>query len=391
MDNNDFGQNYTYDRGTYYSTPGWNDFTLDDERQAKRRFSRFFLGIFLYILISNAAAIVIATVLSLLLGEKYDALINSSWFELTFNAVVMYAIALPIFYLIVKGMKKTVRVHRSMSFGEIFKLLLVSEAFMYVGNLVGQYINLIVGSMFGLIPSNSTIDMVTESNIFVVFIVAVVLGPIAEELIFRKLLMDRLGMYGDRVAIFVSAIAFALFHGNFYQLFYAFLLGLVLSYAYSKTGNIWYPIVIHMAINFIGSIIPMLLADGLVKLDELSQLMTVNEQMSEEMMAKFLDPSVLLASLYLPLNLAMVIAGTVIFFKQRKRVFVSDRCEICIPKERRKTVIFGNAGVILFLVLCGLTIIANFVLPVIEAFLAAASNQTPNITPPPTTTPPTSI
>ena len=55
----------------------------------------------------------------------------------------------------------------------------------------------------------------------------------------------------------------------------------------------------------------------------------------------------------------MVVAGVVLFFKNRKRIFVSDRCEVCIPKERRGNVIFGNAGVILFLTVAGLLMIVS--------------------------------
>ena len=45
---------------------------------------------------------------------------------------------------------------------------------------------------------------------------------------FRKLLIDRIVPFGQRVAVVVSGLAFGLFHGNFYQFFYAFSLGAVL-------------------------------------------------------------------------------------------------------------------------------------------------------------------
>ena len=47
---------------------------------------------------------------------------------------------------------------------------------------------------------------------------------------FRKLIIDRMSIYGDKLAIIVSSIAFGLFHGNFYQIFYATLIGFILGY-----------------------------------------------------------------------------------------------------------------------------------------------------------------
>lgn len=359
MDNNDYGQNYTYDRGTYYSMPRWNDFTLDDERQAKRRFSRFFFGVFFFLLISNVVAVAVDIGMFFIFGEeKYIDLTNQSWYALTLNVLCQYVIAFPIFYLIINGMPKTVRAKRGMKFSELVKLFVIAQAFMYVGNLVGTYLNLIIGSFIGKMPTNAISDLVYSSNVWILIAVAVIIGPIVEELIFRKLLMDRLGIYGDRVAIFVSAISFGIFHCNLYQFFYAMLLGLILAYMYSKTANVWYPIGLHMLLNFFGSVIPLLLAEGIAKLELLSTLNTT-EATNEEILALASDPAVFFASLYMILDLVILVAGVVLFFKNRRRIFVSDRCEVCIPKEKRGSVIVGNAGVIAFLTITGLLMIVN--------------------------------
>ena len=55
----------------------------------------------------------------------------------------------------------------------------------------------------------------------------------------------------------------------------------------------------------------------------------------------------------------MAIAGIVLLinrYKQRK-IFVSDRCEILIPKEKRSSVIVKNFGVIFFIVIVAATFI----------------------------------
>ena len=101
---------------------------------------------------------------------------------------------------------------------------------MFVGNMIGSSLNGIIGTILGHEIKNSTSDLIETTPLWLVFLVVVIIGPIVEELMFRKLMIDRLGRYGDAVAITVSSIAFGLFHGNFYQFFYAAMLGFVLGY-----------------------------------------------------------------------------------------------------------------------------------------------------------------
>ena len=350
MDKNDFEQQYTFDRGTYYSMPHWNDFSLDDEMIAKKRFSRFFLATFLYVILSNVVGMVVELALMLALGDGANAIFESSWYALVLNTFAMYVVALPVFILLVKGMKKTIRARERLKFSEFAKIFLVAEAFMYVGSFIGNYLNLFIGAYIGEAPTNSTSELIAESNMLLLIAIAVIIGPIVEELIFRKLLMDKLGMYGDRIAIVVSAVTFGFFHGNLYQFFYATLLGFVLAYLYSKTANVWYPILLHMIVNFMGSVIPMLLTDKIERFEEISEMVANGTELSDELMLEFTQISTVVGA-YSIFVIGMFIAGLVIFLKNRKRIFISDRCEICIPKERRAKVIVGNAGMICFLLI----------------------------------------
>ena len=67
-------------------------------------------------------------------------------------------------------------------------------------------------------------------------LLAGLIAPAAEELLFRRLLLRRLRPYGERFALVASALCFGLFHGNLNQFFYAFLLGLVLAELALSTG-----------------------------------------------------------------------------------------------------------------------------------------------------------
>lgn len=69
----------------------------------------------------------------------------------------------------------------------------------------------------------------------------VVMAPICEEILFRKILIDRIRLYGDKAAILVSSVVFGLSHGNFYQFFYAFGIGLVLAIFIFRRGSFAIP------------------------------------------------------------------------------------------------------------------------------------------------------
>ena len=76
-----------------------------------------------------------------------------------------------------------------------------------------------------------------------------IVAPIAEEFIFRRLLLDRIRIFGDGAAILIGGAAFGLFHGNLNQTLYAFALGAVFTAIVLMTNRIRYTLAIHMVIN----------------------------------------------------------------------------------------------------------------------------------------------
>ena len=89
-------------------------------------------------------------------------------------------------------------------------------------------------------------------------LVVTLVGPIAEELIFRGGILHHL-MRGTKepwVAILVSALVFALIHGNPAQMPGAFLLGILLGWTYVRSGSLLAPIFIHVFNNALGCCFP---------------------------------------------------------------------------------------------------------------------------------------
>lgn len=82
------------------------------------------------------------------------------------------------------------------------------------------------------------------------FLYVAILGPVAEELLCRGLVLRMLRPFGKQMAIFGAALLFGLFHGNVIQIPFAFLIGLVLGYV-TLEHSIWWAIVLHIFNNLV--------------------------------------------------------------------------------------------------------------------------------------------
>ena len=364
MDINDFEKYKSYEEQPCTDDTRWDYFSKEDKKRAKSRFSRYFAAVAAFLLISNLVAIITEVVLIFALGAERAAAIADNYIYIwTMNVVAMYVVAFPIFLLIVRPMSNTVRSKRKLTVKEFFELLFVSFAFMFIGSTVGTYINSFVSKLLGRESVDLTSDLIISSPWWLILIVAVVIGPIIEEVMFRKLLMDKLGMYGDRIAIVISAVAFGIFHGNISQICYATLVGLILAYIYSKTSKITYCIGLHMLLNFFGSIVPIALLEPMDRYYEILDVIANGGQYDT---MEFEKLSIIVGA-YSSAVLVIVALGVYILFKKIRNVFVSDRCEISIPRHKRFGIILLNSGAFLFIILTLATILLNiFSAPLIE-------------------------
>lgn len=76
-----------------------------------------------------------------------------------------------------------------------------------------------------------------------------VLVPIGEELLFRGVLLRGLLRYGAVVAVVVSSIVFALFHGLNMAMPSALIIGLVAGEVTRRSGSVWPAVVVHIINN----------------------------------------------------------------------------------------------------------------------------------------------
>ena len=186
-------------------------------------------------------------------------LLNSTSYALLITMIPMYAIAMPILALLIRTVPATQPVKKKMSVGQWLIAFLMSYGAMYLSNMIGLFLTQMIGILKGSPVTNSLLEVVTSSNIWVNLFIMVLCAPVAEELIFRKLLIDRTAKYGEAISVLFSGLMFGLFHGNLNQFVYAFTLGICFGFIYIKTGRIIYTILLHMVINFMGSVLGMLI------------------------------------------------------------------------------------------------------------------------------------
>ena len=76
-----------------------------------------------------------------------------------------------------------------------------------------------------------------------------VLAPVVEEVLFRRIVLERLRPWGDAFAVGLSALLFALLHGDLAQMLYAWVGGLALGWAAVETGRLRTSILLHALLN----------------------------------------------------------------------------------------------------------------------------------------------
>ncbi len=346
----------------YYDNP--NPFARDSYRDlmckdARRSFSRFHFGIFAYIAVAYIITFVVDLVILLAFRDSYAEISENIYYQWIMGVFPMYAAGLPVLYLIVRNMPTSKLQKSKLTLGEFLVLFAIAQALMIIGNSIGTGLNNFFAAIKGEEISNATSELIENSPVWITVLVAVIIGPIIEELIFRKLMIDRLAKYGTGVAIFISGFSFGLFHGNFYQFFYAAMLGMLLAYITIKTGNWLYSVIMHVLINFFGSVAVMPIID---MMDELNAALEALENGGAVDAGRILTCSLAVVS-YAVFEYSLVIAGLVLLFLALKNRWyvLRSTAEVNIPKRDVFSVAVFNAGTIVFtvasLILFGISII----------------------------------
>lgn len=273
--------------------------------------------------------------------------INMSWtwnvdIMLAVTMISMYAIGYPLAFLVLKAGTKSCKIEKhTMKPIQFIMAFLMSYALMMLGNIIGVGVTNWIGLLKGEPVDNGLNDIVGNGNIWISAIYIVLLAPIFEEYLFRKIICDRLVKYGQGMAIIMSGFMFGLFHGNFNQFFYASVLGCFFAFIYVKTGNVKYTIGLHMIVNFIGSVVAGLLLQNIDLSGDLFHM-------------SFSDMAVY--ALYMLVIYGMVIAGAVLLLANLSKFKVSPG-QITLRKGNKFEISIINVGMFLY---CELFVLMMF-------------------------------
>ncbi|MDB8553053.1 CPBP family intramembrane glutamic endopeptidase [Turicibacter sanguinis] len=287
--------------------------------ETRKVFSRLGFALTFSILSVNVVQLIVAGFMS----AVDPNLLMTDWANFFLIAVSFYLIGFPLAYCMMKKIPTAVSQEKKrLTLRQLVEYGLISYAVMILLNFLTTFLL----SFIELFKTESIVNPVQQviltGSPWLSLLCIVVLSPIIEELLFRKILLDRVRIYGDKVAIIFTAIAFGFYHGNLSQLFYAVGLGIILAYIVLKTNQRKYSIGIHMFVNAMGSLIlPMLIGDG-----------------SDLLRAQIASVIVVI----------LITFGTILIIKNRKKVELVQG-DLTIPESKLMQLVWLNHGVFAYL------------------------------------------
>ena len=279
-------------------------------------FSRIGFSLAISLLVVNGIQLFVIAVLKSL----DSVLLQSGWLTWGLIIISFYCIGFPLYCFMLKSLpdapSKPVKKLNCM---ELIQYGCIAYTVAYIFNLMTVGLNTMIQSMKTTSIFDSSEKLIVDSHPLGLLLCGVILSPIIEEVLFRKILIDKTRIYGDKIAILISSITFGLYHANLPQLFYAIALGAVFAYVTVKTNCILYAIILHMFINVMSALImPTILGNG----TEITRILIA-----------------------IAIVLIIIIVGIVSFVQQLKQ-FKLDEGSYYIHPKRMISTVFVNFGMI---------------------------------------------
>ena len=145
------------------------------------------------------------------------------------------------------------------------KLMLAAVPLGFFVCLIGNYITgIFVTYMETLGIALSSPEYPTPSDLpdRIIYSVSIAVVPaLVEEFAIRGAVLQPLRKYGDKFAILVSSLLFAIIHGNLIQAPFALIAGIGIGYAVCITNSVWTGVLIHFCNNFFSVFVSFLIED----------------------------------------------------------------------------------------------------------------------------------
>ncbi len=211
----------------------------------RRAVGRIGLAVALSFCLSQGATLC----LGLWLQGFAPAALQNDWVSLGVSVLPIYLLAIPLVWLMVGRLPAAYPLEtRRLGFGTTLAFAAAVYALAYGAQVVTLGLLDGLGRLAGREFVNA-LDEVIGTSSAATFLVVGLLGPLMEEFLFRVVLLRRLLPYGRTFAVVTSALLFGLYHGNFFQMGYAFAIGLALGYITVRTGSVLHAACMHIFVN----------------------------------------------------------------------------------------------------------------------------------------------
>lgn len=301
---------------------------IDWTKTKKKAFSKVGWAMFIMVFVGQVGAVII----TLAANAINPNLFTNSWFLWLAGQVPTYLVALPIMLLVLKPVPLiTPQEGHKPTIAGMLKLALVAYALMYIFNILTLLINAVIGLIKGSPVLNPLESMV--GDVWSSLVCTVIIAPVMEEFVFRRVIMGRLLPYGETFAAVTSGLIFALMHGNLSQLFYAFALGVFFGFVAIRTGSIKYTIVLHVVVNAVG----ILVMPGLITLG---------------------NTGIMIAG---GLILLFLIGGITVMVRERRQFYAVPAPDGSKVGQNLKLFLLSTGGIAYLLICMGLILIATLI------------------------------
>ena len=113
----------------------------------------------------------------------------------------------------------------------------------------------------------------TDTPVLLLLVTVLILAPLGEEALMRGIAFPALRRHWPPfAAAFVTAMVFALLHGNLVQIVLTVPLGILLAFVYEASQRLWPVILMHVLFNMAASFVPPAFIDGLAVLPLIASL-----------------------------------------------------------------------------------------------------------------------
>ena len=314
--------------------------TFGDPKEAKQHYSRIGFGLFAVVILT----VILEYALMMILNAAAPGFSRSPLYTWVIGFLPMYLVAIPAGVVLMKKPLPPPILKRRFGAGRYFRAILIAFFLMYAGNLIGVFVNLLIGRIAGKEIVNPIETILSGDSVILRALFVALIGPVIEELLFRKVLIDRMHVFGGKSAVVMSALLFGLLHGNLSQFFYAFGLGLLFGYLYLMSGKLRYSVALHILINTLGGVVaPEILRH--IDLSALQNPMAFNP----DTISSLLNIWTLLYLVYASLLFSAAIAGLILLIVRRRHIRFEAESRELRRGERLRPAVF-NLGMLLFFI-----------------------------------------